>query len=862
MKNRTRVSSIIMIGVMLLNACVNFPTPTPTSGPEGIFPQDGTTASIGLSVTSPNAASGFSAAGQVLSYSYSVTNTGITPLPGPVTVTDDKTTVPACQNINAVGNGNSTLDTGEFVTCTSTYTTQPADVTATQVVSSAIARVGTVESNRVTTTIRLVSSTTAALAVSCTANPTTYSVAGQTITYSYTVRNSGSTAIGPTQFTVRDSLISAPINCDVANRTLGPSETISCTGTYVTTQNDLNLSQIANSVTASGGTVTSSAVSCAVAKATSGITPPPSPGNYTKGSTIQHRVVKGEWLLQIARCYAVNVNDINEYNRLLGANPSITNPNLILPDMTVTVPNIGSNNTPIYGPPCVGYYVVQIGDTWDNIKTRFNADVTVLQAANRNVSLSNGTCIRIPLNSAFGSTGAQTALTACPGTSTPIPGQTSIRINIPSGATTASVNGTVQAPNKVRYVLATTQGQTLTVRLLNAPANEVSMGVFAANGTTMKAPDTTLTFTGQIPVTGDTAIDVASVTGTNSKSFTLEVTLTTASASPFERVADINTGINNSDPAYLAVFNSQLFFRATGVNNAGAELWRYDPATRTPSMAKDILAGPTGSDPAFLATYNGALYFRASGDANGSELWRWNGSDAGRLTDINPGAGNANPAYMTVFSNMLYFSAKGSDAQGTELWRSDGTGASLVADINTSGDSNPSYLTVFNNALYFSAGSTDGSGVELWKYDGTNNPSRVSDINPGVGNANPAHLAVFNGVLYFSANAGDGKGIELWKYDGTNTPSLVADINVGAGDSAPSFLTVFGNTLYFSANGNDNAGTELWKYTGTGTPTRVGDINTAGNSNPSYLVVFNNELYFQANSNDGTGTELWKFKGP
>jgi ELWxxDGT repeat protein len=844
---------------MVLFAC-NTPVAPPTADPNTLF--DGSLASVGLSVVAVNASAGFTAVGQVINYSYTVTNTGSTPLMGPVTITDDKTTVPVCPALTTVGNGNNNLDTGESVNCTSTYTIIQNDITAAQVTSNAVARVGGVDSNRVTTTIRSVQPQ-AALTVSCTANPTTYTAAGQTINFQYTVKNSGAVAIGPTQFTVRDSLISAPINCDVANRTLGPNETITCSGTYTTTQNDLALAQIANSVTTTGGTTTSPAGSCPVTK--SGVpitvTPPPS-GNFTKGSTIQHTVRKGEWLLQIARCYGIQDTNVAAFREILRVNPQIYFPNFIKPDLIVTIPNIGADG-PIFGPPCIGYHVVQSGDTWDTIKTKYNAKLDVLQEANRTVTFGNGVCLRIPLNSALGSTGAQPALTACPGTTPPTTGRDPIRLSIAAGQTTTTVTNSVDSTSKVRFLLAATQGQTLSVKV-TAAANEVSMGVFAANGTALKAQDTTLTFTGTIPVTGDTAIDVASVTGTTSKSFTLEVTVTTpTTGSPSERAADINTGINNSDPAYLTVFNGQLFFKATGADNAGAELWKYDPATKTPSRVTDKVPGAGSFDPAYLATFNNALYFRANGNDNaGTELWRWNGSDAGRLTDINPGAADASPAYLTVFNNMLYFSAKGGDNAGVELWRTDGTTATRAADINTAGDSNPSYLAVFNNALYFSAASTDGAGVELWKYDGTNAPTRVADINPGVGNSNPAHLAVFNNALYFSANANDGKGVELWKYDGTNPPAAVADINAGAGDSAPSYLAVFNNALYFSANGNDGAGTELWKYDGSTTPKRVSDINTAGNSNPSYLVVFNNELYFQANSNDGTGTELWKFKGP
>ncbi len=845
----------ILIALVLYGCNIGGGSGTPTEvAPAIIGPASGDVASISLSVVAVNGNSVFNTVGQVINYSYTVRNTGNPALAGPVTVTDDKTTLPSCAAVNTVGNSDNNLDFNESVTCVSSYTITQNDLNTGSVVSNATAQIAGVSSSRVTTTVAMASNKT--LTVSVSPNTSTYCSVGQSITYTYTVRNTGSTAIGPTQFVVTDNKFTTPINCDASNRTLGPGESITCSGNYTTTQNDMGAANITNSVTASGGGATTAQ------PATSVVTKCNVPtGNYTKGSTITHQVKSGEWLLQIARCYAVNVNNPDEYKRLLNANLSITNPNLILPEMTVTIPNIGSNNTPIYGPPCVGYYVAQVGDTWENIGTRFNAAVDVLKAANRTiVSPSFGNCLKIPLNSAYGSTPAQQAATACPGGSTPPPTQTTGTIRITPNVT---VTGNVQPSSKVRYIFSATQGQTLSVRVFNAPANELAMGIVASNGTNLKSQDSTLTFNGTIPSTGDTNIDIVAVSGSSTKTFTLEVTLTTQQTSSFERAADINPGVTSSDPAFLAVFNGQLFFRATGNDNAGAELWKFDPTTKTPSRAADVMPGTGSGSPSYLATYKGELYFRANGnDGAGTELWRFNGSNPGRMPDINNGPGDSNPAYLTVFNDRLYFSAKGGDSTGVELWRTDGVAVELVADILTgSGDSNPSYLTVFNNALYFSAVSTDGKGVELWKYDGTNAPTRVSDLNPDLGNSNPSYLAVFNSALYFAANANDGKGIELWKYDGTNTPTRVTDINPEAGDAAPAFLTVFNNALYFSAISNDGKGIELWKYDGSNAKL-VGDLNTVGNSSPSYLVVFNNELFFQANGNDNAGTELWKFKGP
>lgn len=843
----TRYLTLGVIVALALYGCnIGGGTPAPDPGTL-IGPNSGSAAAISLSVT-------FNTAGQEINYTYTVKNIGDLSLTGPVTVADNKAPLPACAAVNTVGNLNNDLDKDESVTCTSKYAVTQNDLTAGSVVSTATAQVGGISSNTITTTVPLTA--TKALTVTVTPSVTSYNAVGQTFTYTFVVKNTGSAPIGTaaTQFIVTDNKSPATItNCSTP-QILAPTASLTCQSPqYTVTQNDMAAANITNTFTASGDGVTSPPVTSIVAKAAL------PGGNFTKGSNITHNVVKGEWLYQIARCYGADIK------ATLAANPQIPNPHFILPAMSVTVPNIGSNGT-IYGPPCVGFHVVQAGDTLETIKSKYNAAADVLQAANRTVSfasLANGTCLKIPLNSAGGATPAQAALSSCLGTSSPpqSPTRAPIVVTFPQGQTTVTMSNTVDSTSKLRFQVGTSQGQTLSVKVTTTAVNEISMGVFASNGATLKAQDTTLTFTGQIPSTGTTEIHLVSVTGTNAKAFTIEISITNpASTSPFERAADVNLGAASSDPAYLAVFNGQLFFRATGNNNAGAELWRYDPTTKTPSLAKDINPGPTGSDPAYLTTFNGALYFRANGnDGAGVELWRWNGSDAGRLTDINPGAGDANPSHLAVFNNMLYFAAKGSE--GNELWRTDGTSVTFVADINTgTGDSNPAYLTVFNNALYFSAISTDGKGVELYKYDGTNAPTRITDLNPDLANSNPSQLAVFNNALYFSAVSNDNKGVELYKYDGTNPPTRVTDINPEAGDAAPSFLTVFQNALYFSATSNDGKGFELWVFDGTNARL-VGDLNTAGSSNPSYLIVFNNELYFSANGNDTTGTELWKFKG-
>lgn len=777
----------------------------------------------------------YNQAGQVINYVYSVTNGGVTPLAGPVTVADDRAGNVTCPELATIGNNNSSLDANETLVCAAAYTITQADVNAGSVTSNATAKAGAVTSNTVNTVVRM--TVNRVLSLTITASPITYSQAGQTITYTYSIKNTGATTLGPAQFVVTDDKFSSPINCLGGSTILATNESVACSATYTITQADMSLNQITNSATAKGAGAET--IQAATATITNTNVNPGGSSGFTRGTTIKHEVKPGEWLLQIARCYSA------DFNAVRNANPQVTNPSLILPRMVITVPNIGSNGT-IYGPPCVGSHTVQSGDTWNSIALKYNADVAVLMEANKDRSLTNGTVLRIPLNSAGGTS--------------PAPAPDAIRITFPTGSTTVSLSGSTGTQGKARYILTAAQGQLLSIKV-TGPTNEIGLSVTSQNGSVLKQQDANLTWTGTIPANGDYFIEVANLLVVGSKSFTMEVGLTTPGTSSFVRLADVNQGAADSNPAFLTVFKNVLYFQAQGSDGAGTELWKYDQALQGVSRVADINQGAAGSEPSFLTPFGDMLYFKANGnDGAGAELWRYNGSAVGRVGDINTGAADSNPSYLTVFNGALYFSAKGSDGAGVELWKFDGNTSNRVADINQGpGDSNPSYLAVFNNALYFSANGNDGMGIELWKFDGVT-ATRVADINTGIGNSYPAFLTVFNNALYFNANGNDNTGIELWKYDGT-TATRVADINPGAGDSVPTFLTVFNNALYFSANGNDAAGYELWKYDGTKT-SRVSDINKAGDTSPFFLAVYNNELYFQANGNDGAGRELWKFKGP
>ena len=97
----------------------------------------------------------FHLVGDVLHYTYVVTNTGNVRLAGPVTVTDDKTTV-TCPALSTIGNHDDFLDPGESLTCTATYTVKQSDIDAGKVTNTASALVGGTGSTEQSVTVPFV----------------------------------------------------------------------------------------------------------------------------------------------------------------------------------------------------------------------------------------------------------------------------------------------------------------------------------------------------------------------------------------------------------------------------------------------------------------------------------------------------------------------------------------------------------------------------------------------------------------------------------------------------------------------------------------------------------------------------------
>lgn len=203
---------------------------------------------------------------------------------------------------------------------------------------------------------------------------------------------------------------------------------------------------------------------------------------------------------------------------------------------------------------------------------------------------------------------------------------------------------------------------------------------------------------------------------------------------------------NNNYPPFAAI-GPTLYFMGLDAEH-GKELWKTDGTPEGTMLVADINPGVNGSNPNNLILFNNMLYFSAASAAEGAELWKYDGSAVSLVKDINLGIAGSNPAFLVLVNDKLVFRAdNGSD--GMELWTSDGTAANTVevANIHPAGSSIPSLLTP-GNPVYFSA-DNGTNGREIYKFD-------ISDFNPHVWyvNDNSTEGDKFTTAVGHNSNAG------------------------------------------------------------------------------------------------------------
>jgi hypothetical protein len=210
--------------------------------------------------------------GQVITYTYTLTNTANVTLSGPFTVTDDKTTV-TCPST-------ATLDPGTSVTCTATYAITQVDLDAGQVINHATGTAtfdgNPVHSAPVTAVVE--DDKNPALTLAKSVAPGTYSTVGQVLSYTYVVTNTGNvTMTAPVTIADDRSTVTCPTTL------LAPTQSLTCTAAYTVTQADIDAGAVINTASATSGTTTSptdSATALALQDPQLELTKSPSPATY------------------------------------------------------------------------------------------------------------------------------------------------------------------------------------------------------------------------------------------------------------------------------------------------------------------------------------------------------------------------------------------------------------------------------------------------------------------------------------------------------------------------------------------------------------------------------------------------------
>jgi uncharacterized repeat protein (TIGR01451 family) len=209
-------------------------------------------------------------AGETISYTYAVTNTGNITLSN-LTVIDNKIVdsaikCPSPSTTNAIA----TLAPGSTVTCTGTYAITQANINVGSITNiatlSASVPAGATSVSSVTDskTVTLTAAPSLSLAKSGSLNagPNGRADAGDTISYSYVVTNTGNVTLSNVEV-IDDKIANDATNIDCPSggptnviSTLQPGDSVTCVATYSVLQADVDAGSVLNTGTATSGSTT------------------------------------------------------------------------------------------------------------------------------------------------------------------------------------------------------------------------------------------------------------------------------------------------------------------------------------------------------------------------------------------------------------------------------------------------------------------------------------------------------------------------------------------------------------------------------------------------------------------------------
>ncbi|GAA2114579.1 hypothetical protein GCM10009759_58970 [Kitasatospora saccharophila] len=194
-------------------------------------------------------------AGDTVTYTYEVANTGSVPVTG---LRIDEGSFTGSGTAPAAVCRATDLAPAAVTTCTATYTVTAQDVSAGTVTNTATATATAATgpdpvSNRATATVHAVTAPGVALAKSV--SPGTVDRAGAVLSYSFTVTNTGGVplvGVHVTETAFTGSGGAPLVDCPAAALDLAPGGSVTCTARYTATQADIDAGAITNTATATG----------------------------------------------------------------------------------------------------------------------------------------------------------------------------------------------------------------------------------------------------------------------------------------------------------------------------------------------------------------------------------------------------------------------------------------------------------------------------------------------------------------------------------------------------------------------------------------------------------------------------------
>ncbi|QUJ78258.1 DUF11 domain-containing protein [Sulfitobacter albidus] len=233
--------------------------PIPSNSDDAIYPV-GATPALTLSKAAVPVDVTFTTLGEIITYSYTVTNSSNAGLSEDIILTDNRLDAPfVCYDAAA----NGVFNVGQTVTCSAQYAVTQADLDAGFVTNEALAGTtfapGTPDEIAVLSpparvTVDAVPAPALTVAKQI-VDPPAAASAGDTLSYRLTATNTGNQTLSAVSLV--DPLIPA-LACTVdaqpapANTVLAPGQALVCTGTYTVMLADVNAQELFNTATATG----------------------------------------------------------------------------------------------------------------------------------------------------------------------------------------------------------------------------------------------------------------------------------------------------------------------------------------------------------------------------------------------------------------------------------------------------------------------------------------------------------------------------------------------------------------------------------------------------------------------------------